>query len=211
VLAAVQTVPTWRADLVAGRRRLRVAVLAGMVAYLVVDTAMGLMPSLELAWSSGGQTIGLFALGLMAAWNSLGVAWEAPVRVAALPVGAATEAAPPADPVLLGRLEQMMTAERIYRQDGLTIGGLAVRLRVPEYRLRQAINEGLGYRNFNVFLNRYRIDEAKAALADATQREVPVLTIAMDAGFRSIGPFNRAFKAETGMTPSEFRRSAGER
>jgi AraC-like DNA-binding protein len=37
---------------------------------------------------------------------------------------------------------------------------------------------------------------------------VPVLTIAMDAGFPSIGPFNRAFKTDTGMTPSEFRREA---
>jgi len=35
---------------------------------------------------------------------------------------------------------------------------------------------------------------------------VPILTIALDAGFQSIGPFNRAFKAHTGMTPSEFRR-----
>jgi AraC-like DNA-binding protein len=35
---------------------------------------------------------------------------------------------------------------------------------------------------------------------------VPILTIALDAGFQSLGPFNRAFKAQTGMTPSEFRR-----
>jgi AraC-like DNA-binding protein len=101
-----------------------------------------------------------------------------------------------------------MTVERIYRQEGLAIGALAARFDVPEYRLRQAINEGLGYRNFNAFLNRYRIEDAKAALSDIAQREVPVLTIAMDAGFQSIGPFNRAFKAETGMTPSEFRREA---
>ena len=45
-----------------------------------------------------------------------------------------------------------------------------------------------------------------SALADPGQAEVPILTIALDAGFQSIGPFNRAFKAETGMTPSEFRR-----
>lgn len=82
------------------------------------------------------------------------------------------------------------------------------RLDVPEHRLRQAINEGLGYRNFNAFLNHYRIEDARLALADAAQREVPVLTIAMDAGFQSIGPFNRAFKAETGVTPTEFRREA---
>ena len=45
-----------------------------------------------------------------------------------------------------------------------------------------------------------------AALADPTQEAVPILTVALDAGFQSLGPFNRAFKAQTGMTPSEFRR-----
>jgi AraC-like DNA-binding protein len=35
---------------------------------------------------------------------------------------------------------------------------------------------------------------------------VPVLTIAMDSGFQSLGPFNRAFKADTGLTPTEYRR-----
>ena len=35
---------------------------------------------------------------------------------------------------------------------------------------------------------------------------VPILTIALDAGFQSLGPFNRAFKVQTGMTPTEFRR-----
>ena len=77
---------------------------------------------------------------------------------------------------------------------------------IPEYRLRRLINQRLGYRNFNVFLNNHRIEEAKAALADPAQTEVPVITIAMDAGFQSLGPFNRAFKAVTGVTPTEYRR-----
>ena len=46
----------------------------------------------------------------------------------------------------------------------------------------------------------------KTAIADPAQEAVPILTIALDAGFQSLGPFNRAFKAETGLTPSEFRR-----
>ena len=111
-------------------------------------------------------------------------------------------------PLVLRRLDRLMTVERIYRQEGLTIATLATRLDLPEHRLRQVINEGLGHRNFNAFLNRYRIDEAKASLSDTGQRDVPVLTIAMDAGFQSIGPFNRAFKADTGLTPTEFRRDA---
>lgn len=111
-------------------------------------------------------------------------------------------------PALLRRLSDLMTVERVYRQEGLSIGRLAAMLDLPEHRLREAINEALGYRNFNAFLNSYRIDDAKAALSDPSQREVPVLTIAMDAGFQSIGPFNRAFKAATGMTPTELRRDA---
>jgi AraC-like DNA-binding protein len=84
---------------------------------------------------------------------------------------------------------------------------LAARLGAPEYRLRRLINQRLAHRNFSSFINGYRLTEARAALADPTQAEVPILTIALDAGFQSIGPFNRAFKAETGMTPSEFRRT----
>jgi AraC-like DNA-binding protein len=115
-------------------------------------------------------------------------------------------AAPEADDSrLLARLASEMTSERLYRQDGLTITAVAARLGVPEYRLRRAINQGLGARNFNAYLNRFRIDETKAALADPGQREVPVLTIALDAGFGSLAPFNRAFRAEAGCTPTEFR------
>ena len=47
---------------------------------------------------------------------------------------------------------------------------------------------------------------ATNVLASLTGSASGGLTIALDAGFQSIGPFNRAFKIETGMTPSEFRR-----
>jgi AraC-like DNA-binding protein len=99
-----------------------------------------------------------------------------------------------------------MKDNRAYRNEALSIGVLAGRLGLPEYRLRRLINQRLGYRNFNAFLNFYRLEEAMAALADTSQAEVPILTIALDAGFQSIGPFNRAFRASTGMTPTEFRR-----
>jgi AraC-like DNA-binding protein len=111
-----------------------------------------------------------------------------------------------ADQKLVDALLRLMADERIYRHENLTIGTLATKLSVPEYRLRRLINQRLGYRNFNTFLNNHRIEEAKAALADPTQAEVPVITIALDAGFQSLGPFNRAFKATTGVTPSEYRR-----
>lgn len=224
--AAVQTVKTWRADLVARRRRLRLAMLAINVGLIAAVAAAGFaaMPvAVPGAPGSLPTALGLFAVAMLAGLGTFGAPAAGPVNdaTAAIASGEASPQAPAADrgpvlvdpriavdPILLRRLDHLMTVERTYRQEGLAIGALAARLGVPEHRLRQAINEGLGYRNFNAFLNRYRIADARLALADATQREVPVLTIAMDAGFQSIGPFNRAFKAETGVTPTEFRREA---
>ena len=100
-----------------------------------------------------------------------------------------------------------MDEDKVYREEGLGIGALAQRLGIPEYRLRRLINQHLGHRNFTAFLNTWRLAEVKAALADPARATVPILTLALGAGFQSIGPFNRAFKADTGLTPSEFRAS----
>lgn len=219
VAAAVQTVKTWRADLVARRRRLRLAMLAinvGLIAAVAGAGFVAVPVAVPGAPGSLPISLALFVVAMIAGLGAFAVQPVVPVSDATAAIassdargaGRAPTGRVVVDPILLRRLDHLMTVERTYRQEGLAIGALAARLDVPEHRLRQAINEGLGYRNFNAFLNRYRIGDAKVALSDATQREVPVLTIAMDAGFQSIGPFNRAFKAETGMTPSEFRREA---
>ena len=112
---------------------------------------------------------------------------------------------------LLARLRQLMEEEKIYRREGFGVNVLVAALDVPEYRLRRLINQRLGHRNFSSFVNGYRLAEATAALADPAQAGVPILTIALDSGFQSIGPFNRAFKAHAGMTPSEYRKQAESR
>ena len=115
-------------------------------------------------------------------------------------------AADDADDRLLAALERLMATQHAYRDEGLGIAALAARLGAPEYRLRRVINGRLGHRNFNAYVNGLRLAEARAALADPQRRELPVLSIALGTGFQSIGPFNRAFKADTGLTPTEFRR-----
>lgn len=111
------------------------------------------------------------------------------------------------DAALLDALRKLMQDGKVYREDALSIASLSQNLGVQEYRLRRLINGQLGHRNFSAFVNGYRLAEATAALADPGQAEVPILTIALDAGFGSIGPFNRAFKAHTGQTPTEYRRA----
>jgi AraC-like DNA-binding protein len=151
----------------------------------------------------------LFPLGERPAQAPVEEPVAGPVPVPGEPVSAA--AASPAlprveDQRVANDLQRAMAEDRVYREEGLTVAGLAKRLSVPEYRLRRHINQRLGYRNFNAYVNAFRLKEASSWLADPTRRELPVLTIALEAGFQSIGPFNRAFKAATGCTPTEFRR-----
>lgn len=111
------------------------------------------------------------------------------------------------DTGLIGRIRAAMDAG-IWQEEGLTIGALALHLNVPEHRVRRAINNGLGHRNFSTFINRARINAAKAQLSDPSASSTTVLEVAYRVGFASLGPFNRAFRAETGQSPTEFRRTA---
>jgi len=107
--------------------------------------------------------------------------------------------------VLCHKLLGMMD-DGYYRETGLTISMLAQSLDYPEHRVRRLINGHLGYRNYSAFLNSYRIAAAMEQLADPEFARTPVLTIALDLGYASLGPFNRAFKDVAGMTPTDFRR-----
>ena len=104
------------------------------------------------------------------------------------------------------RLNRRFVAERLYAREALTIAQLATLLGTQEHVLRRVINQGLGFRNFNDFLHTHRLKEAAGRLGDPQLRRIPVLTIALEVGYGSIGPFNRAFKERFGVTPTEYRR-----
>ena len=220
LLTAVQAFVHWREDLVEERRHLRLAIVVSVALYMfgthaLVVAALGndqLGP-----WGNTVATATLLGLAVFIAWRIVHVPRdlfvEASPALRPRPVAnESAEAAPPAveppDPRLIGALNQLMQVEQVYREENLTIAALARRMKLPEPRLRQLINQELGHRNFNAFLNAYRIEDAKRALGDPRYAEVPILTISAEAGFQSLAPFNRAFKAATGMTPSDFRRAA---
>ncbi|MED5617857.1 helix-turn-helix domain-containing protein [Ideonella sp. BN130291] len=228
LLAVAQTLASWRDDLVEGRRRLRGPLVALVVAYTAVFAVVRLLDGSASAspLASLAEAAGLLCLVAWVAWRLLGwqgdglfapVASPADPPPEARPTAAPSEAepdpvrlpAPEADPALVAALQGLMAEEQVYREEALTVGALAERLGLPEYKLRRLINQGLGYRNFSSFLNSYRLADAKRALTDPAMAQVPVLTIAMDAGFQSLGPFNRAFKADTGLTPTDYRRLGG--
>jgi AraC-like DNA-binding protein len=122
---------------------------------------------------------------------------------------------PPSPPALdraskadLDRLEALMSRDQVWKEEGLTIASLALRASIPETQLRRLINDCLGYRNFPSYVNAHRIAAAKSRLSDPGEARVSISTIAYDIGFASLGPFNRAFREEAGVSPSEWRRKS---
>ena len=71
--------------------------------------------------------------------------------------------------------------------------------------MRQLNNRQLGFRNFPHLVDQYRLDEVQRKLGDPAFDRRPVLTLALEAGFGSIGPFNRAFRDRCGLTPTAYR------
>jgi AraC-like DNA-binding protein len=207
-------------DLVEGRRRLRIlfAVVTALYTVLIVTSDWLWPGGLSVASLSLANAAGLISvIFLFAVLDSLSLpSIGQPLVPAAVRAGPTQSPAngprtppPPTGPdaALLTALRKLIDHDKVYREPDLSIASLAQKLDIPEYRLRRLINEQLGHRNFSAFINGYRLAEAETALGDPAQAGVPILTIALDAGFGSIGPFNRAFKAHTGLTPTEYRRA----
>lgn len=106
------------------------------------------------------------------------------------------------------KLEELMDTQKPYLNPDLTLGDLARQVGVSTNSLSQVINAAFG-RNFNDFINGYRVEAIKAKLAAGEQKQKSLLGIAMDCGFNSKATFNRTFKKFTQVSPSEFSRRLG--
>mgnify|MGYP001222244515 CR=1 FL=1 len=108
---------------------------------------------------------------------------------------------------LLDKLIEAMEEDKLYQESGLSISRLAEVLSMQEYQLRRVINQELNYRNFNQFLNHYRIMDSCRRLHDSRQDQLSIAEIALEVGYSSLSTFNKAFKEIKGVTPSQFRSS----
>lgn len=105
---------------------------------------------------------------------------------------------------LAERLERLLRDEAVHLEPDLRIGDVAARLGQPEHRVSRCISTATGFANFNRLINHHRVEAAKIVLA-APEAPRSILHVALDCGFASLGPFNRAFREETGMTPRAYR------
>ncbi len=105
---------------------------------------------------------------------------------------------------LVHELEALMAERELYRDGGLTSQVLADALGITPHLLSQLLNVHVG-KSFYAFVNGYRAEALKAALADPAERHRGVLELALAVGFNSKSTVNSAFKKHTGLTPSQFR------
>ncbi len=196
-----------RDDLVQPRRRVRIQMVAVIVFASVVSLLAEWVPDPEIERTI--RSVVFFSTACLI------VSWLLRFNPEALrfeeheaPSGPAASTVDPRDLPALQRLTEAMENEHVYLEPELDLESLAARVGIPPHQLRALINRGLGYRNFSAFVGRARVEAAKAALADPGKARVQILSIAMDAGFASLATFNRAFKAQEGTTPTEFRRQA---
>jgi AraC-like DNA-binding protein len=205
----------WRDDLVEPRRVVRRWAALGVGIYaavaLVVELAVrgrpvgALLPALHVL---GIGSVAL-ALAVLVARRSLGSILGLPPETEAhgptLPDEPVADRPAVVPSPAMARLIRAMAEEQAHRREGLTLAELAKTLEVGEPVLRRLINQELGYRNFNDFLHHHRLQEASQRL---TSEDLPILSIALECGYGSIGPFNRAFRQRFGVTPTEYRAAA---
>ncbi len=210
-LAPLSVFASGRTDLDERRQRLRrwfVPLASSYLAIVVITQAIALLRNeqtpepfvlLNLLFINLLALFALLTFVRMRVVNWLDLSEAVPV--------AAEHALSRVEQSVLERLRRRLVPERLYAREGLTVASLAALLDTQEHVLRRVINRGLGFRNFNDFLHSHRLREAAARLRDPGSQRVPVLTIALEAGYGSIGPFNRAFRERFGVTPTEYRRA----
>jgi AraC-like DNA-binding protein len=101
------------------------------------------------------------------------------------------------------KVEYLMNKEQAFLNPKLTLPDLAEQLETNVHTLSKVINEGFG-KNFNDFVNSYRVEEFKRRVLIEPYKNQTFLAIALSVGFNSKTAFNRSFKKLTTTTPREY-------
>ena len=193
----------WRDDLVNKRRIIRGAVISLTAVYIILVIFVGQIIKVQWGWIESFE-LGLLAF-LITGLNLF--LFKADIPALFEPPGNENTQVIRESKKQIELLESSMLEDKYYRQERLTIHDYSRLVNIQEYKLRALINGELGYRNFNDFLNHYRVQEVSEKLKHDDYIGTPILSIALESGFRSLSSFNKVFKETFAMTPSEYRKN----
>jgi len=104
-------------------------------------------------------------------------------------------------------LMKSMEHDKQFLNPSLNLDCLSEYIGVAPKTISKVINQHFG-KNFNDFVNDFRVAEFKRRILDHNLAHLTINGIAADCGFNSPATFQRAFKQSTGMSPTDFRKSA---
>jgi AraC-like DNA-binding protein len=103
--------------------------------------------------------------------------------------------------LMVGKLEKVMQEKEIFKNPNLKLNDLAKEINVSGHQLSQLLNNNLE-KNFTLFINEYRIDEACKILS--TKTNLTIEAVGDEVGFNSKSTFFATFKKIKGMTPNLY-------
>ena len=106
----------------------------------------------------------------------------------------------------INRLLEFMESEEPYLDATLTLQKLAEKIERPNRDVSILINHNLNQHFFD-FINQFRIQKAQNILLNPKNNQLTIQQIMYDVGFNSKSSFYTAFKKQTGVTPSEYRKN----
>ena len=102
-------------------------------------------------------------------------------------------------------LEELMEKKQLYLNAELSQEELAQHVGIQSRQLSRLIREEFNA-TFNEFINGYRVKKVTQLMKDEKYQHWSLIALAYEAGFNSKSSFNRIFKKNMGITPSEFLR-----
>ncbi len=106
--------------------------------------------------------------------------------------------------LILGRLKKLMTEKELYKDPNLKVNDLAREIKISGHQLSQVLNSNME-KNFTLFINEYRINEACRILSGDTNLTIDA--VGDEVGFNAKSTFFATFKKIKGMTPSAYKQS----
>ncbi|GAA3647533.1 helix-turn-helix domain-containing protein [Flavivirga jejuensis] len=100
-------------------------------------------------------------------------------------------------------LIKLFVEDKVYKENNINLEILSERLNTTRHNTSQIINEHFNM-NFFELINKFRIKETINILKNDTYGNLNIIDIAYEVGYNNKVTFNKAFKKETSLTPSEF-------
>lgn len=104
---------------------------------------------------------------------------------------------------IFNTLEQLLQEKQLYRDEELSLEKLAIASGINRHHISETLNI-YAKKPFYQYINEYRVKEVLARLDENPKKNMRLLPLAYDCGFKTKASFNQYFKKITGTTPSGY-------